>query len=67
MKIIGVRMQRLEWKEEDVKQYKAAEWDDIVAFEGYTWIQWFDLFLRCSGAPIDWILKGHLDGNQGIN
>lgn len=30
--LIGGRMQRLQWKEKDIKLYEAADWNDISAF-----------------------------------
>lgn len=58
MKIIGGRMQRLKWKEEDVKMYEAAEWDDILPFISmFLEVDKFsDKFKdRClNGKSIDW-------------
>jgi hypothetical protein len=58
MKIIGERMQRLKWKEEGVKLYKAAEWDDISALisQFLDLDEFSDKFRdKClNGKPVDW-------------
>jgi hypothetical protein len=58
MKIVGDRMQRLKWKEQDIKLYEAAEWDDISAFISiFLQLDEFsDKFRgKClDGKPVDW-------------
>ncbi|KAI8100283.1 hypothetical protein M9435_006767 [Picochlorum sp. BPE23] len=58
MNIVGERMQRLKWKEQDIKLYEAAEWDDISAFISiFLQLDEFsDKFReKClDGKPVDW-------------